>query len=180
MPPTTGRNLNYFYPHIREISKIVYDEILSGACCMKPARVFIKSAGWLHRIVPSFTGAWRRRTAQQRFLVNNFADFPECVGKNNLDFVPLTVVFGISNIYHWFNFSADWKHRVLAHIPEGATRMSRGYQAHPKIYVIRLVFQDQALYARTSFRGAKRHAELEKRVCFWSYRQILERTWQAN
>ena len=37
----------------------------------------------------------------------------------------------------------------------GATRMSRGYQACPKIHVIRVVFQVQALYARTSFRGAK-------------------------
>ena len=33
--------------------------------------------------------------------------------------------------------------------------MSRGYQARPKIQVIRVVFQDQALYTRTSFRGAK-------------------------
>ena len=33
--------------------------------------------------------------------------------------------------------------------------MSRGYQAHPKIHVIRVVFQDQVLYARTLFRGAK-------------------------
>ena len=53
--------------------------------------------------------------------------------------------------------------------------MSRGYQARPKIHVIRVVFQAQALYVRTSFKGAKR-AKLEKRVCFWSYRQILERT----
>ena len=30
-----------------------------------------------------------------------------------------------------------------------------GYQARPKIHVIRVVFQDQALYAHTSFRGAK-------------------------
>ena len=37
----------------------------------------------------------------------------------------------------------------------GGTQMSRGYQARPKIHVIRVVFQDQALYARTSFRGAK-------------------------
>ena len=37
----------------------------------------------------------------------------------------------------------------------GGTRMSRGYQARPKIHVIMVVFQDQALYARTSFRGAK-------------------------
>ena len=40
-------------------------------------------------------------------------------------------------------------------LARGATRMSRGYQAHPKIHVIRVVFQDQAMYARTSFRGAK-------------------------
>ena len=43
--------------------------------------------------------------------------------------------------------------------------MSRGYQACPKIHVIRVVFQDQALYARTSFRGAKR-AKLEKKGVF--------------
>ena len=42
---------------------------------------------------------------------------------------------------------------------------------HPrkkKIHVIRVVFQDQAMYARTSFRVQK-HAKFEKRVCFWSY-----------
>ena len=33
--------------------------------------------------------------------------------------------------------------------------MSRGYQAHPKIHVIRVVFQDQALYVCTSLWGAK-------------------------
>ena len=44
--------------------------------------------------------------------------------------------------------------RVVFH-SRGATRLSRGYQARPKIHVIRVVFQDQALYARTSFRGAK-------------------------
>ena len=57
----------------------------------------------------------------------------------------------------------------------GGTRMSRGYQARPKIHVIRVVFQDQPLYAHTSFRGAKT-CKIGKRVCFWLYRQILERT----
>ena len=33
--------------------------------------------------------------------------------------------------------------------------MSRGYQARPKIHVIRVVFQDQALYVRTLLWGAK-------------------------
>ena len=51
--------------------------------------------------------------------------------------------------------------------------MSGGYQACPKIQVISVVFQDRAMYARTSFRGAKT-CKLEKRVCLC--RQILERT----
>ena len=37
----------------------------------------------------------------------------------------------------------------------GALECQGGYQARPKIHVIRVVFQDQALYARTSFRGPK-------------------------
>ena len=37
----------------------------------------------------------------------------------------------------------------------GALECQGGYQAHPKIHIIRVVFQDQALYTRTSFRGAK-------------------------
>ena len=37
----------------------------------------------------------------------------------------------------------------------GALECQGGYQARPKIHVIRVVFPDQALYARTSFRGAK-------------------------
>ena len=52
----------------------------------------------------------------------------------------------------------------------------KGYQASPKIHVIRVVFQDQALYARTSFRGAKMCKSGKKGVFFWSYRQVLERT----
>ena len=44
--------------------------------------------------------------------------------------------------------------------------MSRGYQAGPKIHVTRVVFQDQALYARTSFRGAKT-CKIGKKGVFW-------------
>ena len=33
--------------------------------------------------------------------------------------------------------------------------MSRGVSGSSKIHIIRVVLQDQALYARTSFRGAK-------------------------
>ena len=37
----------------------------------------------------------------------------------------------------------------------GTLECQGGYQARPKIHVIRVVFQSQALYVRTSFRGAK-------------------------
>ena len=39
--------------------------------------------------------------------------------------------------------------------PWGALECQGGHQAHQKIQVIRVVFQHQAMYARTSFRGAK-------------------------
>ena len=60
---------------------------------------------------------------------------------------------------------------LLQSIPGGGgTRMSRGgNQARPKIHIIRVVFQDQVVYV-------EKRAKLEKRVCFWSNRQILERT----
>ena len=53
--------------------------------------------------------------------------------------------------------------------------MSRGYWAHPKSHIIRVVFQDQAMYERSSFRGAKTCKNGKKRgekVYFRS--QILE------
>ena len=42
-----------------------------------------------------------------------------------------------------------------------------------------VVFQDQAMYARTSFAGSgvQKRAKFEKMVCFGSYWKILERTW---
>ena len=42
-----------------------------------------------------------------------------------------------------------------------------GYHPCKKMQVIRIVFQDQAMYAHTLFRDAK--TRLEKRVYFWSY-----------
>ena len=49
--------------------------------------------------------------------------------------------------------------------PGGPLECQGGYQARPKIHVIRVVFQDQALYARTSFRGAKT-CKIEKKGVF--------------
>ena len=50
-----------------------------------------------------------------------------------------------------------WEYSSPSNYPGGggALECQGGYQAHSKIHVIRVVFQDQALYARTSFRGAK-------------------------
>ena len=39
--------------------------------------------------------------------------------------------------------------------PGGPLVFEVGYHPRKKIHVIRVVFQDQAMYARTSFRGAK-------------------------
>ena len=45
--------------------------------------------------------------------------------------------------------------KLQSHIPApgGALECQRGYQARPKIHVIRVVLQDQAMYECTSFRG---------------------------
>ena len=47
------------------------------------------------------------------------------------------------------------KRHVLTLYRGGALECQGGYQARPKIHVIMVVFQGQALYVRTSFRGAK-------------------------
>ena len=60
--------------------------------------------------------------------------------------------------------------------PGGATRMSRGYQARPKIHVIRVVFQDKALYARTSFRGAKT-CKIGKKGCVFGH---TDKFWKGH
>ena len=65
---------------------------------------------------------------------------------------------------------------ILGRWPGGPLVFEVGYHPRKKIHVSMVVFQDKAMYTRTSFRGAK----LEKRVCFWPYRQILERTWRTN
>ena len=54
--------------------------------------------------------------------------------------------------------------------------MSRGYQARPKIHVIRVVFQDQALYARTSVRGAKT-CKIGKKGCVFDH---IDKFWKEH
>ena len=60
--------------------------------------------------------------------------------------------------------------------PAGVFECQGGYQARPKIHVIRVVFQEQALYARTSFRGAKT-CKIGKKVCFWS---DMDKFWKEH
>ena len=52
---------------------------------------------------------------------------------------------------------SDWCHGKIMNIitPGGPLVFEVGFHPRKKIHVIRVVFQDQAMYARTSFRGAK-------------------------
>ena len=55
--------------------------------------------------------------------------------------------------------------KLQSHIPApGALECQGGYQARPKIHVIRVVFQDQAMYECTSFRGEKNMQNKKKGV----------------
>ena len=79
------------------------------------------------------------------------------------------------------NYSfTEWKREIfMTHgkfLPGGgALVIEVGY--HPRKKLIRVVFQNQAMYARTSFRH---RAKLEKGVCFWSYWKILVRNWRTD
>ena len=54
--------------------------------------------------------------------------------------------------------------------------MPRGNQARPKIHVIRVVFQDQAMYTRISFRGAKT-CKIGKKSVFLV---IIDKIWKEH
>ena len=51
-------------------------------------------------------------------------------------------------------------------IPGGPLVFEVGYHPRKKIHVIRVVFQDQAMYARTSFRGCKNVQNWKKGYVF--------------
>ena len=51
--------------------------------------------------------------------------------------------------------NAYWPSIAFLPIPWGPLVFEVGYHPRKKIHIIRVVFQDQARYARTSFRGAK-------------------------
>ena len=56
----------------------------------------------------------------------------------------------------------------------GALVFEVGY--HPKIHVIRVVFQDQSMYARTSFRGAKT-CKIGKKGCVFGH---IDKSWEGH
>ena len=58
----------------------------------------------------------------------------------------------------------------------GPLEYQGGYQARPKIHVIRVVFQDQALYVRTSFRGEK-NVQNWKKGCIFGH---LDKFWKGH
>ena len=51
-----------------------------------------------------------------------------------------------------------------------------GYHPRKKIHVIRVVFQDKAMYARTSFRGAKT-CKIGKKGCVFSH---IDKFWKGH
>ena len=59
------------------------------------------------------------------------------------------------------------QHENKNKLSRGPLEYQGGYQARPKIHVIGVVFQDQALYVCTSFRGAKTCKIGKKGVCFF-------------
>ena len=65
---------------------------------------------------------------------------------------------------------------IIAKVPGGPLECQGGYQARPKIHVIRVVFQDQALYACTSFRGAKT-CKIGKKRCVFGH---IDKFWKEH
>ena len=51
--------------------------------------------------------------------------------------------------------------------PGGPLECQGGYQARPKIHIIRVVFQDRHC-TRVHCLGVQKRAKLETGVCFWS------------
>ena len=75
-PPTTGQNLNYFYPYPGNQHSCLQENSVrrmqyETGVCIYNKRVLIAQD------YVKFRGAGHRRIACMRFLVNNFADFPD-------------------------------------------------------------------------------------------------------
>ena len=60
--------------------------------------------------------------------------------------------------------------------PRGPLVFEVGYHPRKKIHVIRVVFQDKAMYARTSFRGAKT-CKIGKKGCVFGH---IDKFWKGH
>ena len=60
--------------------------------------------------------------------------------------------------------------------PGGPLECQGGYQARPKIHVIRVVFQDQALDMHTSLRGANT-CKIGKKGCVFGH---IDKFWKGH
>ena len=85
-----------FLPAHPKISKVVYKKTLSRVCYMKPPRgacMYYKRMLIAQDCVTEF---YERRA--RAHCMTEISCKPGCAGKNNLDFIPSLVAFGISNI----------------------------------------------------------------------------------
>ena len=85
-------------------------------------------------------------------LKNNDISILKQIDSRCLNFgILVRVQFPLQLKFGWFNILAP----PVVQARGGALVFEVGYHPRKKIHVIRVVFQDKAMYARTSFRGAK-------------------------
>ena len=74
-----------------------------------------------------------------------------------------------TSFYRLFNELCPFHSVAFVYSPGGGALVFEvGYHPRKKIHVIRVAFQDQAMYARTSFRGAKT-CKFGKKVCLTNF-----------
>ena len=72
-----------------------------------------------------------------------------------------------TKVYYLASQITSTRKRVII-LPGGPLIFEVGYHPHKKNYIIRVVFQDQAIM-RVHRLGVQKCGKLEKMVCFWSY-----------
>ena len=76
-----------------------------------------------------------------------------------------------------WSVAKDWSsHGQVYRAPGGTLKFQGGYQARPKIHVIRVVFQNQALYTRTSLRDTKT-CKIGKKGCVFGH---IDKFWKEH
>ena len=78
MPPTTGRNINFFYPHIWEMSKVIYKKTLSGVFCMKPCTCIYNKCMLITQDCVKFRGCQAQAYCTTEISCKQLCWFPGC------------------------------------------------------------------------------------------------------